>query len=163
VKFVESEGRWSPDEASNAYSIHTYGAVFAEVRVDADLGIVRVPRIVGVYSAGRIINQLAAHSQMTGGIIWGYGQALLEKSVMEPNLGRFLARNLAGYAVPVNADIGSIDVSFIDEEDRIANPVGAKGIGELAATGVSAAIVNAIFHATGRRVRDLPIRISDLL
>ncbi|TCO65818.1 xanthine dehydrogenase family protein molybdopterin-binding subunit [Actinocrispum wychmicini] len=163
LEFVESEGHWAPDEKSSGYSIRTYGAVFAEVRVDADLGLVRVPRIVAVYSAGRIINRLAARSQMTGGIIWGYGQALLEKSVLEPNLGRFLSRNLAGYVVPVNADIQDIDVSFIDEEDRIASPIGAKGIGELGATGVSAAIANAIFHATGRRIRDLPIRIHDLL
>jgi xanthine dehydrogenase YagR molybdenum-binding subunit len=163
LQFVESEGRWAPNAASMEYSIRTYGAVFAEVRVDADLGVVRVPRIVGVYSAGRIINQLAAHSQMTGGIVWGLGQALLEKSVLEPNLGRFLSRNLAGYTVPVNADIGDIDVSFIEEEDRIASPVGAKGIGELGATGVSAAIANAVFHATGRRIRNLPIRLHDLL
>jgi xanthine dehydrogenase YagR molybdenum-binding subunit len=163
LEFVEAEGRWEPDAESGRYSIQTYGAVFVEVRVDADLGLVRVPRIVAVYGAGRIINQLGAHSQMTGGIIWGYGQALLEKSVMEPNLGRFLSRNLAGYVLPVNADIGSIEVSFVDEEDRIASPIGAKGIGELGATGVSAAIANAVFHATGRRVRDLPIRIHDLL
>ncbi|MEV4315999.1 xanthine dehydrogenase family protein molybdopterin-binding subunit [Actinocrispum sp. NPDC049592] len=163
LEFVDAEARWAPDEASGGYSIQTYGAVFAEVRVDEDLGLVRVPRIVAVYSAGRIINQLAARSQMSGGIIWGLGQALLEKSVMEPTMGRFLSRNLAGYVVPVNADIGSIDVSFVDEADRIASPVGAKGIGELGATGVSAAIANAVFHATGRRVRDLPIRIHDLL
>jgi xanthine dehydrogenase YagR molybdenum-binding subunit len=163
LEFVESEGSWAPGPEGGQYSIHTYGAVFAEVRVDADLGLVRVPRITGVYSAGRIINHLAAHSQMTGGIIWGHGQALLEKSVMEPTLGRFLSRNLAGYVVPVNADIGDIDVTFIEETDTIASPVGAKGIGELGATGVSAAIANAVFHATGRRIRSLPIRIHDLL
>jgi xanthine dehydrogenase YagR molybdenum-binding subunit len=163
LDFVESEGRWAPGAEQGTHSIRTYGAVFVEVRVDADLGLVRVPRIVGVYSAGRIINQLAARSQMTGGIIWGYGQALLEKSVLEPNLGRFLSRNLAGYVVPVNADIGEIDVSFVEEDDRIASPVGAKGIGELGATGVSAAIANAVFNATGKRIRSLPIRIHDLL
>ncbi|MET0133449.1 MAG: xanthine dehydrogenase family protein molybdopterin-binding subunit, partial [Kibdelosporangium sp.] len=163
LDFVESEGRWSPGDEDSRYSIRTYGAVFVEVRVDEDLGLVRVPRVVGVYSAGRIINELGAGSQMSGGIIWGIGQALLEKSVLEPNLGRFLSRNLAGYVLPVNADVGSIDVSFIDEEDRIASPIGAKGIGELGATGVGAAIANAVFHATGKRVRDLPIRIQDLL
>ncbi|MBP2322971.1 xanthine dehydrogenase YagR molybdenum-binding subunit [Kibdelosporangium banguiense] len=163
LEFVESDGSWAPGAEGNEYSIRTYGAVFVEVRVDADLGLVRVPRIVGVYSAGRIINHLAARSQMTGGIIWGLGQALLEKSVLEPNLGRFLSRNLAGYVVPVNADVGDIDVTFIEEEDRIASPVGAKGIGELGATGVGPAIANAIHHATGRRIRSLPIRIHDLL
>jgi xanthine dehydrogenase YagR molybdenum-binding subunit len=163
LEFVESEGSWAPGPEGDQYSIRSYGAVFAEVRVDADLGTVRVPRITGVYSAGRIINPLAARSQLTGGIIWGLGQALLEKSVMEPDLGRFLSRNLAGYVVPVNADAGDIDVSFIEENDTIASPAGAKGIGELGATGVSAAIANAVFHATGRRIRDLPIRIHDLL
>ncbi|RSM75095.1 xanthine dehydrogenase family protein molybdopterin-binding subunit [Kibdelosporangium aridum] len=163
LEFVESEGSWAPDQGGEDYSIKSFGAVFAEVRVDADLGLVRVPRIVGVYSAGRIINQVAAHSQMTGGIIWGYGQALLERSVMEPRLGRFLSRNLAGYVVPVNADIGDIDVSFVEEDDRIASPSGARGIGELGACGVGPAIANAVFHATGRRVRSLPIRIHDLL
>ncbi|MFC0109772.1 xanthine dehydrogenase family protein molybdopterin-binding subunit [Kibdelosporangium aridum] len=163
LEFVESEGSWAPDQRGDDYSIKSFGAVFAEVRVDADLGLVRVPRIVGVYSAGRIINQVAAHSQMTGGIIWGYGQALLERSVMEPNLGRFLSRNLAGYVVPVNADIGDIDVSFVEEDDRIASPSGARGIGELGACGVGPAIANAVFHATGKRVRSLPIRVHDLL
>jgi xanthine dehydrogenase YagR molybdenum-binding subunit len=163
LEYVEAEGRWAPGKENDEYSIRTYGAVFAEVRVDADLGLVRVPRIVGVYSAGRIINQLAARSQMTGGIAWGLGQALLERSVFEPDLGRFLSRNLAGYVVPVNADIGDIDVSFIDEEDRIASPIGAKGIGELGATGVAPAIANAVFHATGRRIRDLPIQLHNLL
>jgi xanthine dehydrogenase YagR molybdenum-binding subunit len=100
---------------------------------------------------------------MSGGAIWGYGQAVLEQSVFEPNLGRFLAKNLAGYIVPVNADIGEIDVSFVDDDDRRASAIGAKGIGELGAVGVSAAIANAVFHATGRRIRALPIRIHDLL
>jgi xanthine dehydrogenase YagR molybdenum-binding subunit len=122
-----------------------------------------MPRCVGVYGGGRIINRIAARSQMIGGITWGYGQALLEQSAFEPNLGRFLSRNLAGYVVPVNADIGDIDVSFVDEDDRIASPIGAKGIGELGAVGVSAAIANAVFHATGKRVRELPIRPHHLL
>ena len=166
---LEAEGRWAPEESAGAfgrsahYSIHTYGAIFVEVRVDVDLGLLRMPRLVGVYAAGRILNPLAAHSQMSGGAIWGYGQAVLEQSVFEPNLGRFLAKNLAGYIVPVNADIGEIDVSFVDDDDRQASAIGAKGIGELGAVGVSAAIANAVFHATGRRIRALPIRIHDLL
>jgi xanthine dehydrogenase YagR molybdenum-binding subunit len=135
--------------------------VIAESR--ADLGLLRMNRAVGTYAAGRIINPLAARSQMIGGITWGYGQAVLEQSVFEPNLSRFLSKNLAGYIVPVNADIREIDVCFVDDEDRKASALGAKGVGELGAVGVSAAIANAVFHATGRRVRDLPIRIHDLL
>ncbi len=160
---LEAEARWDPAESGAGLSMHTYGAVFAEVRVDADLGLVRMPRCVGVYGAGRIINPLTARSQMIGGITWGLGQALLERSVLEPTLGRFLSKNLAGYVVPCNADIGDIDVSFVDDHDPHASPLGAKGIGELGAVGVSAAIANAVFHATGRRVRDLPITIEALL
>jgi xanthine dehydrogenase YagR molybdenum-binding subunit len=165
---IEAEGRWEPEDSTDVvgrradYSMHTYGSVFVEVRVDEDLGLVRMPRAVGTYAAGRIINPLAAHSQMTGGIIWGYGQALLERSDFEPRHERFLAKNLAGYIVPVNADIAGIDVSFVPDDDRYAGPLGAKGIGELGAVGVSAAIANAVFHATGKRIRDLPITIRKL-
>jgi xanthine dehydrogenase YagR molybdenum-binding subunit len=155
---LEAQARWDP--AESPLSIHTYGAVFVEVRVDADLGPVRMNRCVGVYGAGRIINPLAARSQMIGGITWGLGQALLERSTFEPTLGRFLSKNLAGYIIPSNADIGDIDVSFVDDH---ASPLGAKGIGELGAVGVAAAIANAAFHATGVRVRDLPITIDRLL
>ncbi|WP_158884255.1 xanthine dehydrogenase family protein molybdopterin-binding subunit [Amycolatopsis anabasis] len=158
---VEVEGRWDPPEGEDEYSTKSYGAIFAEVRVDADLGLVRMPRAVGVFAAGRILNPATAHSQLTGGMIWGYGQALLERSVLDR--GRFLAKNLAGYVVPVNADIGDLDVSFVDEFDEHASPLGAKGVGELGAIGVAPAIANAVFHATGKRVRGLPIRIEDLL
>jgi len=158
---LEAEARWEPAETSR--SVHTYGAVFVEVRVDPDLGLVRVGRCVGSYAAGRIVNPLAARSQLTGGIVWGIGQALLERSVFEPNLGRFLSKNLAGYIVPGNADVGEIDVQFVDDVDEHASPIGAKGIGELSAVGVSAAIANAVFHATAIRVRDLPIGIHHLI
>ncbi len=158
---LEAQARWDP--AESPLSIHTYGAVFVEVRVDADLGLVRMNRCVGVYGAGQIINPLAARSQMIGGITWGLGQALLERSTFEPALGRFLSKNLAGYVIPSNADIGDIDVSFVDDHDAHASPLGAKGIGELGAVGVSAAIANAVFHATGVRVRDLPITVDRLL
>jgi CO/xanthine dehydrogenase Mo-binding subunit len=144
-------------------SIHTYGAVFVEVRVDAELGLVRMNRCVGVYGAGRIINPLAARSQMIGGITWGLGQALLERSTFEPRLGRFLSKNLAGYILPSNADVGDIDVSFVDDHDPRASPLGAKGIGELGAVGVAAALANAVFHATAVRVHELPITIEHLL
>lgn len=161
LDWLEAEGRWEP--AESPLSIHTYGALFAEVRVDPDLGLVRLNRCTGVYGAGRIINPLAARSQMIGGITWGLGQAVLEQSVFEPNLGRFLSKNLAGYIIPGNADIGEIDVHFVDDYDQHASPLGAKGIGELGAVGVSAAIANAVFHATGIRVRDLPIGPRHLL
>lgn len=160
---MEAEARWSPEDSDPPVSMHTYGAVFADVRVDRDLGLVRMNRCVGTYGAGRIINPLAARSQMIGGITWGLGQALLEKSTFEPQLGRFLSKNLAGYIVPSNADVGDIDVSFVEDHDPHASSLGAKGIGELGAVGVSAAIANAVFHATGVRVRDLPIGIPDLL
>jgi xanthine dehydrogenase YagR molybdenum-binding subunit len=164
-----AEGRWAPPQDSlsggrvGGHSTHTYGAVFVEVRVDEELGLVRVTRAVGRYAAGRIINPIAARSQMTGGMIWGCGQALLEQSVFEPRLGRFLSKNLANYLVPVNADVPDIDVAFVADDDRHAGPLGAKGIGELAAVGVCAAIANAVFHATGCRIRELPIRIQDVL
>ncbi|WP_051698109.1 xanthine dehydrogenase family protein molybdopterin-binding subunit [Streptomyces albus] len=166
---AEATGSWAPQEGSDGLgrhpevAIHTYGAVFAEVRVDALLGTVRVRRVTGVYSAGRIINPRTARSQMTGGIIWGLGQALLEDSRFDARHGRFRSKNLAGYAVPVNADVPDIDVSFVDEVDHHASALGSKGIGELGAVGVSAAVANAVFHATGVRVRDLPIGVPDLL
>jgi xanthine dehydrogenase YagR molybdenum-binding subunit len=166
---LSAEGAWAPEPTASAtgasrdFSTHVYGAVFVEVRVDAELGLVRMNRCVGVYGAGRVINPLAARSQLTGGIIWGYGHALLERSVLENDRGRFLSKNLAGYVVPVNADIGDIDVSFIEDDDRRTSALGAKGIGEIGANGVASAIANAVFHATGRRVRDLPIQIHDLL
>jgi xanthine dehydrogenase YagR molybdenum-binding subunit len=100
---------------------------------------------------------------MTGGLIWGVGQALLERSEMDHRLGRFLSKNLAGYLIPVNADVGELDVAFINEPDPVINPLGARGIGELGAIGVGAAIANAVFHATGVRVRELPIRPEHLL
>lgn len=166
---VSADGSWAPGGDSpvgegSGVSIATFGAVFAEVRVDADLGLPRVSRLTGVYSAGRIINPKTAHSQITGGMIWGLGQALLEASEVDPNLGRFVSKNLAGYLVPVNADVPDLDVSFIEDEvDEQASLLGAKGIGELGAVGVGPAIANAVYHATGVRVRDLPIRPECLL
>ena len=165
---LSADGAWAP-QAGNAFgepealSIHSYGAVFAEVRVDAELKIPRLTRAVGVYSAGRIINPKTARSQMIGGIVWGLGQALLEASEMDHKLGRYLSKNLAGYLVPVNADVPEIDVSFIDEDDAHASRIGARGIGELGATAIAPAMANALFHATGMRVRELPIRPEVLL
>jgi xanthine dehydrogenase YagR molybdenum-binding subunit len=166
---LSADGAWAPQAGSNAFgehqdwSMHSYGAVFAEVRIDAALKIPRLARAVGVYSAGRIINPRTARSQMVGGIIWGLGQALLEASEMDHKLGRYLSKNLAGYLVPVSADVPQIDVSFIEELDHHASPIGARGIGELGATGIGPASANAVFHASEVRVRELPFRPEMLL
>lgn len=136
----------------------TWGAIFVEIGVDPDFGILRLRRAVGTYSAGRIINPKTARSQMIGGIIWEWGKATMEESVQEPTHGRWLAKNLSNVAIPVNADIpAAIDVHFIEEFDPHASAIGARGIGELGATGVAAAIANAVFDAVGVRVREVPI------
>jgi len=137
--------------------------VFAEVLVDPELGTVRVPRIVGVYSVGRLMNRKTGHSQLMGGIVWGIGMALLEKTELDPHSGRALNANLADYHVPVNADVGAIEVQVVDEADTHFNPLGARGIGEIGIVGVAAALANAVYHATGKRVRDLPIRLDQLI
>jgi xanthine dehydrogenase YagR molybdenum-binding subunit len=120
-------------------------------------------RFVGAYDAGRIINPRTARSQAIGGIIWGVGQALLESSETDPTMGRFLHRNYSGYLVPTHADIPELDVIFAGGFDPEASPLGAKGLGELTAVSVAPAIVNAVYHATGRRIRDLPVTIEKLL
>ena len=126
--------------------------------MDPQLGLLRLRRATGVYSAGKIINPRTARSQMIGGVVWGWGMAAMEASHYEPDLGRWLSPDLAGVALPVNADIPpAIDIAFIDEFDAQAGPLGAKGIGELSATGVAAAVANAVFDATGKRIRELPI------
>jgi xanthine dehydrogenase YagR molybdenum-binding subunit len=152
-----------PGEEKKKYSMHAFGAVFTEVRVDADLGRIRVPRVVGVYGVGNRLNEKTAHSQLMGGIVWGIGMALFEESVLDVRNGRFVNASLAEYHVPVNADIGSIDVSFIDEHDPYVNPLGIKGIGEIGITGVAGSIANAIYNATGKRVRDLPITLDKVM
>ncbi|MGW0857054.1 xanthine dehydrogenase family protein molybdopterin-binding subunit [Streptomyces sp. NPDC002690] len=152
---------WLPRPSD--HSVHSFGAVYVEVGVDADLGTTRVRRLTGVYSAGRVINPLTAHSQLTGGAVWGIGQALLEESAVDPVLGRFVHKNFAGYLLPVNADIPDLDVSFVDEYDPHAGALGGRGIGELAPIGVGAAVANAVHHATGLRLRDLPLRTVEAL
>jgi xanthine dehydrogenase YagR molybdenum-binding subunit len=142
----------------SGHAMRTFGAIFVEVGVDPELGLLRLRRAVGAYSAGRIVNPLTARSQMIGGIAWGWGMAALEQSRYEPRLGRWLSKNLAGVAVPVNADIpGEITVHFVEEFDPHASALGARGLGELGATGVAAAAANAVFAATGKRIRDLPL------
>jgi xanthine dehydrogenase YagR molybdenum-binding subunit len=158
------EGYYDPvPEAQGSKAIFSFSAVFAEVRVDPDLGLVRLNRFFGAYDAGRIINPKTARSQAIGGIIWGVGQALLEQSETDPFLGRFLNRNFSAYIVPTNADILDLDVLFVGEPDEEASPLGAKGLGELTAVSVAAAITNAVYHATGKRIRDLPVTVEKLL
>ncbi len=132
-------------------------------RVDRDLMEPRATRGGGVFNAGRIVNAKTAHSQAIGGFAWGLGQALLEASEMDHSLGRYVSKDLVGYHVPVNADIPDLDMSFIEEPDFHSSPIGARGLGELTATGVGPAIANALFHATGKRIRDLPITLDKLI
>ena len=154
---VEATATSRPGDEKKAFSMHAFGAVFAEVRVDPDFGTVRMQRITGCYGVGRLLNRKTAHSQLMGGIVWGLGFALLEESVPDPATGRIVNGNLAEYHVPVNADVGGIEVIVLDENDPHVNPLGAKGIGEIGIVGVAAAIANAVYHATGRRVRQLPL------
>ena len=139
------------------YQRSTHSAVFVEVRVDPEFGTVRVTRVVSAIAAGRIINAKTARSQIIGGVVWGIGQALHEETYCDHRLGRFMNHNLAEYHVSVNADIHEIDVIFVQEDDRIVSKIGAKGVGEIGLVGVSAAISNAIYHATGKRVRSTPM------
>lgn len=145
------------------YSMHSFGAVFTEARVDESLGIVRIPRIVTAHGVGKILNEKTARSQIIGGVVWGIGMALEEETLVDPNTGRYLNADLAEYHLPVNADVGTIDVHFVDENDPYINPLGAKGVGEIGITGVAASIANAVYHATGKRIRDLPIRVDRVM
>jgi xanthine dehydrogenase YagR molybdenum-binding subunit len=160
---LETRASSAPGDEKKQFSMHAFGAVFAEVHVDADLGIIRVPRIVGAYGVGNLLNTKTAHSQLMGGIVWGVGMALLEETHRDLRTGRYVNANLSEYHVPVNADIGEIDIHVVPEDDPHVNPLGVKGIGEIGITGVAAAIANAIFHAIGRRVRDLPITLDKLI
>jgi len=160
---VEVTAKAEPGDEKKKYSMHAFGAVFVEVTVDEDLGEIRVPRVVGVYGVGKLMNEKTGYSQLMGGIVWGIGLALFEETVIDKRNGRAVNGNLAEYHVPVNADIQGIDVQIVDEDDPHVNPLGAKGIGEIGITGVGAAIANAVYHATGKRVRDLPITLDKLL
>jgi xanthine dehydrogenase YagR molybdenum-binding subunit len=160
---IETVVSVKPGQERSEYSMHSFGAVFAEVHVDADLGTIRVPRIVGVYDVGRVLNQKTARSQMMGGMVWGIGATFEEDTLLDERYGRFVNMNLAEYHVPVNADIGTLDISFIDEPDPHINSLGVRGIGEIGLTGVVAALANAVYHATGVRVRDLPITLDKVM
>ncbi len=149
--------------AEKQYAAHSYGAQFVQVKVDMDTGEVRVPHMLGMFAAGRIVNPATARSQLIGGMTMGLGMALLEESVLDLRHGDYVNRDLAGYHVPVNADVERIDAHWIDERDEHVNPLGIKGIGELGIVGAAAAVANAVHHATGVRVRELPIRPDRLL
>jgi xanthine dehydrogenase YagR molybdenum-binding subunit len=152
----------SGDEAKK-FSMHAFAAHFVEVNVDPDLGTVRVARVVSGIAAGRIINPKTARSQIIGGIVGGLGMALPEETVWDPRNARVVNANFADYHVPVHADVPDLDAFFVEEYDAHANPLGAKGLAELALVGVAPAVANAVYHATGKRVRDLPITPDKLL
>lgn len=159
-----ASGRAAPTgPAYPGFVAFSYIAHFVEVRVEPNTRRIRVPRVVSVVDCGRVLSPRTARSQVWGGVVWGIGAALREESEVDPRYGGFINADFAEYLIPVNADIGSIEVEFIDEPDPRINEAGVKGLGEVVMTGVAPAIANAVFHATGRRVRDLPIRIEDLL
>ncbi len=160
---VEAKAESKPGPERDQYAMHAFGAVFTEVHVDRELREIRVPRIVGAYGIGKLLNEKTGHSQLMGGIVWGVGMALMEETWRDGRSGRHVNGNLAEYHVPVNADIGQIDIITVPEDDPHVNALGAKGIGEIGITGVAAAVANAVFHATGRRVRDLPITLDKLI
>jgi xanthine dehydrogenase YagR molybdenum-binding subunit len=160
---VTADGHAAAGDEKERFSSYAFGAVFAEVAVDAELAQLRVPRLLGVYAAGRIVNPLTAHSQCIGGLVGGLGMALMEEGRRDPRFGRVMNASLADYLVPVNADIPSVDALFVEEEDPRVNPLGVKGLAEVALVGVAPAIVNAVYNATGRRIRDLPVTPEKLL
>ncbi|KXF75790.1 acylaldehyde oxidase [Paramesorhizobium deserti] len=161
---IEAGGSAQRDpKVAEQYSMHAFGAVFAEVAVDPDVGTIAVRRIVGAYGIGRVVNPLLARSQCTGGMIGGMGMALMERTALDPRDGRPVNAHMADYLMPVNLDIPELEAHFVDEVDPHVNPLGVKGLGEIALVGTAPAIGNAVFHATGKRVRTLPIRIEDML
>jgi len=160
---LEATGQARGNPEARRFSLHAFGAQFAEARVNEDTGEVRVPRLLGVFAAGCIINPKTARSQLLGGMTMGLSMALHEQSVLDPRFGDYVNHDFAEYHIATNADVGEIDVTWIEEEDPHVNSIGAKGIGELGIVGTAAAIANAVYHATGIRVRDLPITLDNLL
>jgi xanthine dehydrogenase YagR molybdenum-binding subunit len=173
---LSSEGHFDPggigqvrsgdperDQWEGPRAMHSFGAIFAKVAVDPDLGLVRVRQLTGVYACGKIINPLLAESQLIGGITWGMSQALFEATHMDARFGRFTNTNMAEYMIPVNLDVPFIDVTFLHDPDPFINPIGVKGVGEIGITGVAAAISDAVWHATGKRLRSTPILAEALL
>ncbi|MBR1168357.1 xanthine dehydrogenase family protein molybdopterin-binding subunit [Bradyrhizobium liaoningense] len=150
-----------PEDKSHARNTHS--AVFAEVKVDEELGVIRVTRVVSAIAAGRILNTKTGHSQIMGSVVWGIGMVLHEEILMDHRFGRIMNANIAEYHIPVNADVHDIDVIFVDEPDDRINRLGIKGLGEIGIVGVPAAIANAVYHATGKRIRRFPITLDKLL
>jgi xanthine dehydrogenase YagR molybdenum-binding subunit len=162
VDRIEQTATAAPPEA-DSHAKYAHSAIFAEVRVDEELGVIRVTRIVDAVAAGRIVNPKTASSQVLGAVVGGIGMALHEETLVDHTLGRPMNHSLAEYHVPVNADVGAIDVIFVDEKDAVVNALGVKGVGEIGIVGTAAAIANAVYHATGKRVRDLPITIDKVM
>ncbi|MGB8039039.1 MAG: xanthine dehydrogenase family protein molybdopterin-binding subunit [Pseudolabrys sp.] len=160
-RIVHERSAEFPEDTKHARNTHS--AIFAEVKVDEQLGVIRVTRVVNAVAAGRIINTKTAASQVMGSVVWGIGMALHEEALYDHSFGRIMNANIAEYHVPVNADVKDIKVIFVDEPDNIVNPLGIKGVGEIGIVGAAAAIANAVYHATGKRVRDLPITIDKVL
>ncbi|SED63920.1 xanthine dehydrogenase family protein molybdopterin-binding subunit [Streptomyces melanosporofaciens] len=160
---LEATGTYTPGEEVDRYSSYAYGAVFAEVAVDESLGLVRARRLFSAFDAGRIISPKLAHSQAIGGMVGGIGMALLEHTVTDHRDGRLVNASMADYLVPVNADVPEVDALYLNGEDKTADPIGVKGLGEVTIVGVAPAIANAVHHATGRRVQDLPITLESVL
>ncbi len=146
-----------------AYSFHSFGAQFVRVLVDPELMTVHVDKAVAVMDIGKVLNLKTAKNQIMGGMIFGIGMALMEETIYDPNRGRVVTQDLANYLVPVHADMPEFEVEFLDKPDLLISPIGARGIGEIGITGMAAAITNAIFNATGKRVRDLPVTLDKLM
>jgi xanthine dehydrogenase YagR molybdenum-binding subunit len=160
---VDGNSSAKPGDEKKHYALYAFGAQFAEVRVDPDLGEVRVSRFCGAFAAGKILNPRTARSQYMGGIVWGIGNALTEITRTDLRTARIMTANLADYLVPTNADVPPIDVVIVPEEDQHVNEIGVKGIGEIGIVGAAAAIANAVYHATGTRIRELPIQPEKLI
>jgi xanthine dehydrogenase YagR molybdenum-binding subunit len=161
---IEGRGKSASDPAAqSSFAMHAHGAVFAEVKVDPELGQIRATRLVGAFAAGRIINPRMVRSQYYGGMIWGVSFALQERAVMDARSGRPMNPNLGEYHVPVNADVPSLEAILVEERDPHVNALGIKGVGEIGVTGTAGAIANAVWHATGVRVRQFPISIDRLI
>jgi xanthine dehydrogenase YagR molybdenum-binding subunit len=162
-KSIEVESKMPEEEENQAQVFQSWGAHFCEVKIDRLLPRVQVTRVVTVINCGRVVTYKPARSQIIGGIVMGIGMALHEATEYDPKTGLPVNGNLAEYHVPTNADIPLIDVYFVGEPDYDFNPIGARGIGEIGVTGIAAAVANAVYHATGKRVRDLPITPDKLL
>jgi xanthine dehydrogenase YagR molybdenum-binding subunit len=160
---IEEEASTDVSDRQKQYARNAHSAVFAEVRVDEELGTIQVARVVSAVAVGRVLNPKTARSQLLGGVVWGIGMALEEESVIDQTFGRFMNHSLGEYHVPVNADVHDIDIIFVDEPDEIVNVLGAKGLGEIGIVSVAAAIANAVFHATGKRIRELPITLDKVM